>query len=153
VTDQPFRGAFAHQHGDSRSLIERINAQLRERIGEAVEMAGLELMVELRRRHGRPPPETSSAADRREFEETARELLTHLRDAFHGELTPEQRADLERGEAGAAESERLLAGQAQLARQLPDYWQRFEAHRAAYATACLHAPAPKGGWLGRLFGS
>jgi len=153
MTERSFRGAFPHQHGDPRGLIERINAQLRERIEEAVEMAGLELMVERRRRLGRQPPESSSAADRREFEETARELLAHLRDAFHGEITPEQRAEIERIEAGAEESARLLTGQALLARQLPDYWQRFEAYRAGYAQSRLEAPASKGGWLGRLLRS
>ena len=153
MTERSFRGAFPHQHGDPRGLIERINAQLRERIEETVEMAGLELMVERRRRLGRQPPESSSAADRREFEETARELLAHLRDAFHGEITSEQCAELERTEAGAEESERLLTGQALLARRLPDYWQRFEAYRAGYARSSLDAPARKGGWLGRLLGS
>lgn len=152
MTGPFFQGAFPHQHGDPRGLIERIEAQLRERIAEAVEMAGLGLMVELRRRHGRPPPESENAADRREFEETVRELLAHLREAFDGDLTLERRAELERTDAGADESERLLNGQALLARQLPDYWQRFEIHRAAYAKARLEAPASKRGWLGRVRG-
>jgi len=52
----------------------------------------------------------------------------------------------------ASESEPLLAGQVLLARELPDYWQRFETHRAAYARACLQAPPPRGGWLSRLLG-
>jgi hypothetical protein len=152
MTGPSFQGAFPHQHGDPRGLMERIETQLRERIAEAVEMAGLGLMVELRRRHGRPPPESENAADRREFEETVHELLAHLREAFHGDLTPERRAELERTEAGADESERLLSGQALLARQLPDYWQRFETHRAAYAKARLEAPASRRGWLGWLRG-
>ena len=38
-------------------------------------MAGLKLMVDLRQRQGRPAPETSSEADRRDFEQTAVELL------------------------------------------------------------------------------
>ena len=41
-------GAFGHQHGDPRNLAERIEAQLRERIEEAMEMAALELMVGVR---------------------------------------------------------------------------------------------------------
>jgi hypothetical protein len=152
MSDGAFRGAFGHQHGDPRGLIERIHAQLRERIQEAVEMAGLELMVELRRHHGRPAPDTTSAADRAEFEETARVLLVHLRAAFHTDVTADQRAALERAEAATGEPEPLLAGQALLARELPDYWQRFETYRAAYAQACLEAPAPTSGWLGRLLG-
>ena len=154
MTEGPFRGAFPHQHGDPRGLIERIHAQLRDRIEEAVEMAGLELLVHLRRRDGQPAPETSSAADRREFEQTARDLLLHLREAFHAELGAEERAALEQAEAPADERACLLAGQALLARRLPDYWQRFETHRAAYVQARLLATAaPNGGWLGRLLGS
>ncbi len=147
-----FRGAFPHQHGDPRGLIERIHAQLRERIQEAVEMAGLELMVELRRRHGRPAPDTDSAVDRAEFEATARSFLAHLRDAVHAELTLEQQRALERAEATSGETERLLAGQVFLARELPDYWQRFERHHDAYVRSRLDAPTPAQGWLGRLFG-
>ncbi len=154
MTEGPFPSAFPHQHGDPRTLIERIHAQLRDRIQEAVEMAGLELMVELRRRHGRPPPETSSAGDRAEFEATARELLANVREAFWAELSPDERVELERAEADAVEPVHLLAGQTLLARQLPDYWQRFEAYRAAYARVRLGAPpAPRTGWLGRLFRS
>jgi hypothetical protein len=150
MTESAFHGAFGHQHGDPRGLLERIQAQLRERIQEAVEMAGLGLMVEVRRHHGRPAPDTDSAADRKEFQEISRALLTHLRSAFHAELGAHQRAALEGVETAAGESEPLLAGQVLLARELPDYWQRFETHRAAYARACLQAPPPRGGWLSRL---
>ena len=152
MSDSPFRGAFGHQHGDPRGLLERVHAQLLERIQEAVEMAGLELMVELRRRHGRPAPDTASTADRAEFEETARALLAHLRSAFAAELSADRRQALDRAEAAAGATEPLLAGQAFLARELPDYWQRFESHRAAYARAQLDAPPPTTGWLGRLLG-
>jgi len=110
-------------------------------------------MVELRRRHGRPAPDTTSTADRAEFEETARALLAHLRSALAAELSADQRHALERAEATAGATEPLLAGQAFLARELPDYWQRFETHRAAYARARLEAPPPATGWLGRLFGT
>ena len=148
----PFPGAFPHQHHDPRRLVERIEAQLRERIEEAVEMAGLKLMVELRRRHGRPAPETSSDADRREFEQIATALLRHLRDALRAELPADNRGEMERAEASGQEPrESALAGQAFLARRLPDYWQRFEVHAAAYARARLEAPEPRRGWLGRLF--
>ncbi len=153
MSASPPPGAFPHQHDDPRGLIERIEAQLRERIAEAVEMAGLKLMVELRERGGRPAPETTSEADRREFEETAAALLRHLRDAFHDGLPADARAALEAAEAAPADSrQRLLAGQVFLARQLPDYWQRFESYRAAYFETRLSAPVPRAGWLGRLLG-
>lgn len=155
MTERAFGGAFPHQHGDPRPLVARIEAQLRERLEEAVEMAGLTLMVEARQRFGRPAPETSSAADRKEFEETADALLTHLRQAFWGELTPEQRAGVDAAEAGASgRRQRLLAAQIFLARQLPDYWQRFESHAGAFSRSRLEGPAAaKSGWLNRLLKS
>jgi hypothetical protein len=153
MTPARFGGAFPHEHGDPRTLAERIEAQLRERIQEAVELAGLELMVERRRRHGRPAPEPTSDADRREFEATAHDVLDHLRAAFCAVLTAEQRLELDRVEAAAAASTRLLAGQALLARRLPDYWQQFEGYRARYAEAALGVPSPARGWLARLFGA
>ena len=152
MSESAFHGAFGHQHGDPRGLLERIQAQLRDRIQEAVEMAGLGLMVELRRHHGRPAPDTDSAADRQEFEEISRALLAHLRAAFLAELLPDQRTRLLRAETAVGESEPLLAGQVLLARELPDYWQRFGAYRAAHARACLDAPPPRPGWLSRLLG-
>ena len=48
MSESPFRGAFPHQHGDARGLLERIEAQLRERIEEAVEMAAIKIMVDRR---------------------------------------------------------------------------------------------------------
>lgn len=154
MTQGPLPGAFPHQHDDPRGLRERIHAQLRERIEEAVELAGLKLLVDLRERHGQPAPETSSAADRREFEETARDLLSHVRQAFHANLGAELRAALAQAEAAGAEArERLLLGQVFLARRLPDYWQRFEAYRLAYCRTRLEAPPPpRRGWLARLLG-
>ena len=153
MSDTPPAGAFAHQHHDPRGLGERIQAQLGERIDEAVEMAGLKLMVDLRTRHGRPAPETSSEADRREFEALAGDLLAHLRNALHAELGAEDRAELERAEADHPSGRaRLLAGQVFLARLLPDYWQRFERYQTAYAGAQLAAPASRSARLGRLLG-
>jgi hypothetical protein len=148
----PFRGAFRHQHGDPQSLRERIDAQLRERIAEAVEMAALELMVEARKRQQRALPEESNSRDRAEFHAIAEEVLEHLHRAFRAALAP---ADLEafeaaaRAEAGDAHAQRL-SGQVLLAKRLPDYWQRFEAHRAELAAGRLGA-VPPASWLKRLF--
>jgi len=150
----PFRGAFPHQHGDPQNLRERIDAQLRERIEEAVEMAALELMVEGRKRQQRAAPEEGNARDRAEFHATAEELLEHLDRTFRAGLSP---ADLDAIEAAArlAPGEvhaQRLAGQVLLAKRLPDYWQRFEAFRAEHAAAQLGA-MQGAGWLRRLFGS
>jgi hypothetical protein len=152
VSEWPLRGAFPHQHGDPRSLIERIQAQLRERIEEAVEMAALKLMVDLRAAAGRPAPEGTSPADRAEFEATARAALAWLRDAYVAELPAPLRLPYEQAEAAAAdEPARLLTGQVWLARRLPDYWQRFERYQRQYAEQRLASPAePR--WLRRLFG-
>lgn len=151
--DNPFETTgLRHGTDDPRGLIERIDAQLAERIEEAVEMAALHLLVELRKRHNRPAPETDSRADREEFQALAADLLAYLWRAFEAGLAPERRPDLERARAeGADPRARELRGQIFLARQLPDYWQRLEIHRAAHAEAHLAAPPPTTGFLKRLF--
>jgi hypothetical protein len=150
VSEWPLHGAFPHQHGDARGLIERIEAQLRERIEEAVEMAALKLMVDLRAQRGRPAPESTSVEDRAEFQAIARTLLARTREAFVVDLPSDLREALTRAEAaGSDEPARLLAGQVFLARHLPDYWQRFERYQGERAAQEL-AEAAKPGWLRRL---
>jgi hypothetical protein len=153
MSQSPVPGAFPHQHHDPRGLLERIQAQVRERIEEAVEMAALELMVALREARGRPAPQTSSAKDREEFVAMAGELLAHLGGAFRRELPDGQRGGLDEAERiEGDERARVLAGQVFLARRLPDYWQRFETHVAAYRGGRLQAPGPRRRGLGRLLG-
>jgi hypothetical protein len=153
MSEWPQHGAFPHQHGDARGLMERIEAQLRDRIAEAAEMAALKLMVDLRAATGRPAPESTSMADRAEFEATTRALLTHLRDAFRADLPEALRGRFGEVEAASAdEPSRLLAGHVFLARQLADYWQRFERYQGEHAAQQL-AEARKPGWLRRVFGS
>jgi hypothetical protein len=148
----PFPGAFRHQHGDPQSLRERIDAQLRERIEEAVEMAGLSLMVERRKREQRPLPQEDNTRDREEFRAMAEDLLEHLHTAFLDALptADRQAADAAAPDAGGARAQRL-AVQVLLAKRLPDYWQRFETHRDEHARAQLGAASAEGGWLKRLF--
>ena len=150
--DNPFETTgLRHTKGDPRGLIERIDAQLAERIEEAVEMAALHLLVELRKRHNRPAPETDSRADREEFQTLAADLLAYLGLAFETGLSSERRPDLVRARAeGADPRARELRGQIFLARQLPDYWQRLETHRAAHAEIRLAAPPPPTGFFKRL---
>jgi hypothetical protein len=153
MSEWPLRGAFPHQHGDARGLVERIEVQLRERIEEAAEMAALKLMVDLRAETGRPAPESTSAADRAEFQATTRALLARLREAFLTDLPGELRPRLDAAEAAAAdEPARLLAAQVFLARQLADYWQRLERYQRDDAERRL-AEARRPGWLKRLFGA
>ena len=152
MSEWPVHGAFPHQHGDARGLMERIQAQLRDRIEEAVEMATLKLMVDLRAARGHPAPETTSTADRAEFEAGSRALLTWLRDAYVAELPADLRPSFEQAEAAAGdEPARQLAGQVWLARRLPDYWQSFERYQRQYALRQLADPAEPS-WLKRLFG-
>ena len=151
--DNPFKTTgLRHGTGDPRGLIERIDAQLAERIEEAVEMAALHLLVELRKRHNHPAPETDSRADREEFQALAADLLAYLGRAFEAGLESERRPALEWARAEGADARaRDLRGQIFLARQLPDYWQRLEVHRAAHAEAHLAASPPPTSFLKRLF--
>ncbi len=150
MSEWPLRGAFPHQHGDARGLIERIEAHLRERIEEAAEMAALKLMVDLRAQAGRRPPESTSAEDRAEFHAIARTLLARTRDAFAADLPTDLRQAFDGAEAaGGDETARLLAGQVFLARHLPDYWQRFERYQGERAAQQLEE-ATRPGWLRRL---
>jgi len=133
--------------------MERIEAQLRERIEEALEMAALKLMVDARAQTGRPAPESTSAADRAEFQTITAALLTRLREQFVAELSDHQRARLAQAEAGTPDpAARLLTGQVFLARHLPDYWQRLERYQREDAERYL-AEARRPGWLKRLFGA
>lgn len=149
MSEWPVRGAFPHQHGDARGLVERIEAQLGERIEEALEMAALKLMVDLRAATGRPAPESTSPADRAEFQTTTRALLARLREAFLAELPDELRPRFAAAEGATGDE---LAGQVFLARQLPDYWQRLERYQREDAERRL-AEARRPGWLTRLFGA
>lgn len=151
MSEWPMRGAFPHQHGDARSLIERIEAQLRERLEEAIEMAALKLMVDARAQAGRPAPDSTSTADRSEFEATSRALLLRLRARFLAELPADVRTRYDQVEAAVTDGSAALAGQVFLARQLPDYWQRFERFQQEETQASL-ADANKPGWIRRLFG-
>ena len=153
MTDNPFRTTgLRHGTDDPRGLLERIDAQLTERIDEAVEMAALHLLVELRKRHNQPAPETDSRADRDEFAALAADLLAYLGHALKAELPADSLRESGRVTVSAADARAAgLRGQVVLARHLPDYWQRFEAHRAAHAEARLAAAPAQVGFLKRLF--
>lgn len=150
----PFGSSLRRDPADPRGLLERIDAQLRERLGEAVDLACLDLMVKLRRRHGRQPPEEQNEKDRQEFRSLVREFLVSLREAYCNGLSEAERVRITQAEAaaGSEEVQRLVAAQVTLAKQLPDYWQRFEAFSAAFARDRLAAPPPKPGFFDRLRG-
>ena len=82
-----------------------------------------------------------------------RAFLERLHDAIARGLTPAQREKVEAAEsAGGDPLQRLLAVQVALAKELPDYWQRFEASRVAWAEAPPASGGERRSLLRRLFG-
>lgn len=134
-------------------LATRIDAQLRERLEEAVDFVCLDAMVQRRRALDLPAPVADNEGDREEFTGRVRAFLGRLRGALATDLGPEERRKAAAADAGPGdETTRLLAVQIVLARALPDYWQRFDASRAAYAAEALASGGERRGLLGRLFG-
>jgi hypothetical protein len=119
---------------DPRRLWERIDAQIAERIEDALDSACLDLMVEIRRARDLPMPVATSVQDRKEFEGLVGGLLDGL-GRLSAELTEEQRSRLAAA-LGAAPgpSGRALGLQVALAKLLPDYWSRFDEIRMEFAT-------------------
>ena len=136
----------------------RVDAEVRDRIGEAVDFVCLETMVRSRQVGGLPAPAPDSAPDRAEFEASVEAFLTRLGDEIPSALGAEQRQafDTVRGHAAGDRLGQLLAAQVALAKLLPDYWQRFEEVRIAYAADRSGPRPPSGrdrpGWLDRILG-
>lgn len=131
----------------------RIDAQLRERLEEAVDFVCLDVLVQRRRALGLPPPVADNAHDREEFTESVRVFLEHLRAAIAADLTEEQRQKVEIARRALGdEVPRLVGVQVVLARELPDYWQRFEAGRSAWTAERVTSGGERRGLLDRLFG-
>jgi len=151
--DSLFGTSMRRDPNQPAALTDRIEAQLRERLEEAVDFVCLGALVERRRALGLPAPRADSASDRAEFTESVRAFLADLRAAIEPDLDQGQR-----GKVGAAEQApgdemyRLLGVHVALARELPDYWQRFEAARATYTAARVKSGRERGGLLGRLLG-
>jgi hypothetical protein len=152
---------FRTRPGQPRDLLALVEHEVRERLEEAVDYVGLEALVESRRARGLPPPAADSAADREEFAARTRAFLERLTDSLRPTLAEAERRKVDEAlaRAGSEPLGRLLAVQVVLARTLPDYWQRFEAVRAAFLveqTGTGPGPASGGerpGFLGRLFGA
>jgi len=130
----------------------RIEAQLRERLEEAVDFVCLEALVKRRRALSLPAPSADSTRDREEFTSSVHVFLAELRSAIEPTLSAAQREKVAAAErAPGDETQRLLGVHVVLARELPDYWQRFESARTVYAE---HADSSgeRRGLLARLFG-
>jgi hypothetical protein len=138
----PFRDPEA---GDLATRIER---GIRQRIEEAVEAACLDILVNVRRSRGLPPPAASNEQDREEFDRLVRQLLGRLQ----ADLVSALKEGLPTRTVLGGHVADLIAVQVALARELPDYWQRFDATRTAYAAERAASGRESGSLLRRLFG-
>jgi hypothetical protein len=135
---------FRTPPGAPRDLLSLIDAELRERLEDAVDHACLGAMVAARRSAGAPLPVADDVRDREEFTATVRALLERLRDEIP--------ADANEVVAQGDEEGRLLTMQVGRAKTLPDYWQRFEAVRQRFTIEYESSRGTRRGVLGRLFG-
>ncbi len=128
----PLANAYHGGEGEPADLRSRIDLELRSRIEEAVDYACLEAMVKARQAAGAPAPVADSTRDRDEFAARVLAFLERLRAHISARLTEEQRRRL--GDAITPRAGDLATGitaQVSLAREIPDYWQRFEAVRGS----------------------
>jgi hypothetical protein len=154
---RPFNTSLRRGAGEPQDLIARVDAEVRDRIGDAVDFAGLESLVHARRAGGLPAPAADSTLDRAEFDRRVETFLTRLGNAMLPALDDRQRHSLAAAERVAGDRlAQLIAVQVALAKLLPDYWQRFEQVRVGYAQE-TGEPSPASGrdrpsWLDKLFG-
>jgi hypothetical protein len=144
----PFR------HPDrSHDLATRIEIEVRERLEEAIDYVCLEALVRARRARDLPPPVADNPADRRAYTDNVLAFLRLLRRELTTDLDAEQQRKLAAAGTADDEQSRLVATQVELARLLPDYWQRFDAARVRYLAEPEPTSGREGGsFLGRLFG-
>ena len=150
--DSFFGTSLRRDPNQPADLNARIEAQLRERLEEAVDFVCLDALVKRRRALALPPPVADNPRDREEFTQSVHAFLAALWDTIAPDLTEAQRQKVTGAErAPADETQRLLGVHVLLARELPDYWQRFERGRTAYAEH-IDSGRERRGLLGRLFG-
>lgn len=153
MTPSPFFGtSLRRDPNQPADLNARIEAQLRERLEEAVDFVCLEALVKRRQALSLPAPSAENTRDREEFTRSVHAFLTELWSAIAPTLSDAQRQKTAAAErASGDETQRLLGVHVVLARELPDYWQRFEAGRTMYAEQ-IDSGSERRGLLGRLFG-
>jgi hypothetical protein len=153
MTPSPFFGtSLRRDTNQPADLNARIEAQLRERLEEAVDFVCLEALVKRRQALALPAPIADSTSDREEFTQSVRIFLAELWSAIAPTLNAEQRQKTAAAErAPGDETQRLLGVHVVLARELPDYWQRFETGRTVYAEQ-IGSRGERRGLLARLFG-
>ncbi|PYN12246.1 MAG: hypothetical protein DME05_22085 [Candidatus Rokuibacteriota bacterium] len=150
--DPHFGTSLRRDPSQPGGLAARIDAQLRERLEEAVDFVCLDVLVQRRRALALPPPSADSPRDREEFLRSVRTFLERMKAELLPDLGAEPRAKVAAAEATPGDEDaRLLGVHVVLARELPDYWQRFETGRIVYAKH-LESGGESRGLLGRLFG-
>ena len=153
MPDSFFGTSLRRDPNQPADLSARIDAQLRERLEEAVDFVCLGALVERRRALALPPPSADNTRDREEFTQSVRAFLAELQAAIVPTLDEAQRQKVAAAERALGdETQRLLGVHVALARELPDYWQRFETARTTYTAARVTSGRERGGLLGRLFG-
>jgi hypothetical protein len=151
--DSSFGTSLRRDPTQPADLRARIDAQLRERIEEAVDFVCLDALVQRRRALALAPPSADNPRDREEFTQNVRAFLAELYTAIAATLSEEQRRAVAAAErAPGDETERLLSVHVTLARALPDYWQRFETMCASFVAERRDSGGERRGLLGRLFG-
>src|SRR5437870_13888701 len=104
----------------------RIEVQLRERLEEAVDFVCLEALVKRRQALSLPAPSADNTRDREEFTQSVHAFLAELRNTIAPPLSDAPREKIAAAERTPGEAtHRLLCLQVTLAREQPDYRQRF----------------------------
>lgn len=146
MAEPSFPTSLRRDPGDPRGLRERIEHQVTERIGEALNLYVMELLVKRRARQGRPAPVHGDPSDRKEFQALLKEFFTFAENELRSavpELEPPPRP-APKGDR----THRPLAVQAYYAARLPDYWQRLDAIMTSFTASRLQE---KPGFFKRLF--
>jgi hypothetical protein len=126
----PFANLHHGGNEERLSLAARIEVELRARIEDALDYACLDAMVRARQAAGAPAPLADNARDRAEYLSRVSGFMERVRVELAASLSEEQRRRL--GTAVSrhpANVEEALAAQVALAKELPDYWQCFDAIR------------------------
>jgi hypothetical protein len=142
---------FRTPPGARRDLLSLIDAELRDRLEEAVDHACLDAIVAARRATNAALPKADDVRDREEFTATVRSFLERLRDEIPADANEAARVTSE-PDAHTGEEWRLLAVQIARAKALPDYWQRFDATRVRFTADYAASGGARRSVLGRLFG-
>jgi len=151
--DPHFGTSLRRDPSQPGGLSARIDAQLRERLEEAVDFVCLDALVQCRRAFAQPPPSADNPRDREEFTRSVRTFLERTKAALLPDLGERSRAKVAAAEAAPGDEDaRLIGVHVVLARELPDYWQRFETTRAAYTAEQVASGGERRGMLGRLLG-